>query len=260
MSNTVSVSIPGSPIADSACAPDDPVRKAGADGDAVQPSDPRGAAAPAPSRWGRLWHGQRLRSSQWVVSPVDLGREVKANGFENRSYHGPEPLVGKLSAALPAGTSTTGRQMAQGLYDAGLRAPQRRVAADLLAQRMAQPTGLSGWLGRLFHPKLKSIDGLMLSLVAPALAEMPLDMASGLRSSITAEICRTLMAQAFDALDERGRQRWRRRTTATRGSFASSLRRLERQCDRGPLLPAAQRLRATREVMHAMRDCATPPA
>lgn len=256
MSNTVSVSIPDSSIADPACASSDPVRKTGADGDAVLPSGPRGAGGPVPSGWASLWHGQRLRSSQQVVSPIDLDREVKANGVENGNYRGPEPSVGGLAAALPAGTPMAVRQMAQGLYAAGLHVPQRRLAASLLAQRMTRPTGLAGWLDRLLHPKLKSLDGLMLSLVAPALAEMPPDMAPGLRSSISAEICGTLMAQAFDALDQRGRQRWRRRATAKRGSFSSSLNRLEKLCDRGPQL-AAQRHRAMRDVMRAMRDRAT---
>jgi hypothetical protein len=249
----VSVSINGGSIVGSAQSPFDLPSKVRADLGTGLSSDPVPSADRSPSRLARFLGGQRLRSAQKSGTTGAEHRGEKSLVVVNEAYRGP----GSSPASVAERPYGAVRQQAQDLYARGLLVPQRQASADLLAQRMARPTGLSGWFTGLFKSKLRSFDGLMTSLVAPALAGMPPDMASGLRCSVSTNICGTLVSRSFDALDERGQRRWCHRTTATRGAFASALARLERQCAHEPqglASPGAQRRRAMRDVMREMRE------
>jgi hypothetical protein len=143
----------------------------------------------------------------------------------------------------------------------GLGAKDANAMARTLAQRMAKPTGVSGWFQRLITPKWRSIENLAWSLAVMSLARLPPAMDPALRHDIAARIGALLMSIAFLMLDERGRSRWRKRTQDKRGAFAKALRRVQARnssSSRGPAPWLGEKDRVTLAILRAMEEEGRP--
>ncbi len=213
---------------------------------------PRGHDANAPAR--PRPKGASLRKSQ-------LSSPRAAPPHDTPVAAGPTALAAVARACTPQQEAQKAQEAEDTAWTARLLTPWRQTAIRSLTARMTAPTGVKGWLRRVFGPKHRAVEPLAMSLVAPVLDELPKHWAAARRREVGARLCGDWMQAAFDGLDDAGRRRWARRVSGGDGSFQDTLKRHEQLCagitEQNACWRGNERLLVTLQVLGAMRDTAS---